>query len=92
MPLFSEVDFNKIELQVKLDIANNVEFYLKIHIKLNFKNIKFYTELKFVKIEFQNRNILLNSLKWKIFCYIVLKLRVFIHFALLELINGKLHQ
>ena len=27
MPLFSEVDFNKIELQVKLDI-NNVEFYV----------------------------------------------------------------
>ena len=42
---------------MKLDIANNVKFYLKIYIELDFKDIKFYTELEFVKIEFQNRDI-----------------------------------
>ena len=30
----------------------NVEFYLKIHIKLDFEDIKFYTKLDFIKIKF----------------------------------------
>ena len=37
---------------MELEIAN-VEFYLKIYIKLNFEDIEFYTKLDFVKIEFQ---------------------------------------
>ena len=41
---------------MKLDI-NNVEFYLKIHINLNFKDVEFY-----IKIEFQNRGILLGKM------------------------------
>ena len=45
---------------MELDIAN-VEFYLKIYIELDFEDIEFYTELNFVKIKFQNMNILLNS-------------------------------
>ena len=49
---------------MELDIIN-VKFYLKKHIGLDFENIKFFTELNFVKIEFQNRDILLNNLKKK---------------------------
>ena len=49
---------------MELDITN-VKFYLKKHIGLDFENIKFYTKLNFVKIEFQNRDILLNNLKKK---------------------------
>ena len=39
---------------MKLDIAD-VEFHLKIYIKLDFENIEFYTELDFVKIEIQKQ-------------------------------------
>ena len=46
---------------MELDIVN-IKFYLKIYIELDFKNIEFYTEFDFVKIEFQNMGILLNSL------------------------------
>ena len=66
---------------MKLDITN-VEFYLKIYLKLNSKDIEFYTELDFVKIEIQNKGILLNSLESVVFCYIVLKLKVFTYFGL----------
>ena len=55
---------------MKLDIAN-VEFYLRVHIELNFEDIKFYAELDFVKIEFQNMGILLHSLKRSTFCYVL---------------------
>ena len=37
---------------MKLNITN-VEFHLRIYIKLDFEDIKFYTKLNFVKIEFQ---------------------------------------
>ena len=46
-----------------------------------FNDIKFYTELDFAKIEFQNRGILLDNFKRMTFYYIVLKLRVFTHFG-----------
>ena len=59
-----ELDFNKIKLQVKFDIAND-EFYLKIYIELDSEDIEFYTEFNFVKIEFQNRSILLPSFQIK---------------------------
>ena len=55
--------------------------YLKIHIELDFEDIKFYTKLDFVEIEIQNRGILLNTLEREVFCYIVLKLRIFTHFV-----------
>ena len=58
----------------------NVKFYLKIHIELDFEDIEF-TQLNFVKIKFQNMGILLNILKRGVLCYIVVKLRVFTHFA-----------
>ena len=32
-------------------IITNIEFHLKIYIELDFEDIKFYTELNFVKIE-----------------------------------------
>ena len=54
---------------MKLDIAN-VEFYLKVHVEFNSEDIKFYAKLDFVKIEFQNRGILLLSLERCVFCYI----------------------
>lgn len=56
MSLFLKLDFNKIELQVELDINNveykqcwvyvvlniaNVEFYLKIYIEFNFEENEF---------------------------------------------------
>lgn len=37
----------------------NIDFYLKIHIKLDFENIDQFH----IEIEFQNRNILLNTLQ-----------------------------
>ena len=37
---------------MKFDISN-VKFYLKIYIELDFKDIEFYTDLDFVKIEFK---------------------------------------
>ena len=46
---------------MELDIVN-IKFYLKIYIELDFENIEFYIEFNFVKIEFQNRDILINSL------------------------------
>ena len=55
--------------------------YLKIHIELDFEDIEFYTKLDFVEIEIQNRGILLNTLEREVFCYIVLKLRIFTHFV-----------
>ena len=57
---------------MELNITN-VEFYLKIHIELDFEDIAFYIELNFVKIEFQNRGILLNTLERGVFCYIKIK-------------------
>ena len=36
-----------------------------------------------LKSSLKNMDILLNSLEWDVFCYIVLKLRVFTHFALI---------
>ena len=41
--MFMKLDIIDVEFQVELDI-NNVEFYLKICIELNFENIKFYIE------------------------------------------------
>ena len=49
---------------MELDITN-VKFYLKKYIGLDFENIKFYPEPNFFKIEFKNRDILLNNLKKK---------------------------
>ena len=49
---------------------------------LIFNDIKFYGELNFAKIKFQNRDILLDNFKRMTFYYIVLKLRVFTHFGL----------
>ena len=37
---------------MKLNIAN-VEFHLKIYIKLKFEDIEFYTKFDFVKIKFK---------------------------------------
>ena len=37
---------------MELDIVN-VKFYLKIHVKLDFEDIEFFTKLDFVEIEFQ---------------------------------------
>ena len=66
---------------MELDIVN-IEFYLKIHRELDFEDFEFYVELNFVKIEFQNMSILpINTLKIIVFCHIVLKLKVFIHFV-----------
>ena len=66
---------------MELDIVN-IEFYLKIHIKFDFEDFKFYVEFDFVKIEFQNMGMLLiNTSKIIVFCHIVLKLKVFIHFV-----------
>ena len=39
---------------MKLNIIN-IEFPLKMHIKLNFDNIEFYTKLDFIKIKFYKR-------------------------------------
>ena len=39
---------------MKFDIVN-VEFHLKIYIKLDFKDIEFYTKFFFVKIEFKKQ-------------------------------------
>ena len=39
---------------MKLDITN-VEFHLKIYIGLDCEDIELYTELDFVKIEFQKQ-------------------------------------
>ena len=50
MPMFLKLNFNKIELQVELDISN-IDFYLKIYIE-HFGDIEFYTKLNFIKIEF----------------------------------------
>ena len=55
-----------------LDIIN-VEFYLKIHIEIDFENINFYIKLDYVKIKFQNRNILLNILEREVIYYLILK-------------------
>ena len=66
---------------MKLDITN-VEFYLKIYLKLDFEDIEFYTELDFIKIKLQNKGILLDNLERVVFCYIVLKLKVFTYFGL----------
>lgn len=41
----------------------NFEFHLKICIKLDIANIKFWEELGIKKIEFKNKDILLHSLK-----------------------------
>ena len=67
---------------MELDIAN-VEFQLKIYIKLDFEDIKFYTELKFFffKLSLKNRSILLYSFKILTFYYIICKLRANIHFS-----------
>ena len=80
MFMFLELNFNKIELLVELD-TSDVEFYLKIYIE-HFEDIKFHIELDFVKIEFQNMGISLNSFKIGAICYIVFKLRVNTHFYL----------
>ena len=55
--------------------------YLKIHIELDFEDIEFYRKLDFIKIEFQNMSILLITLEREVYCYIVLKLRIFTHFS-----------
>ena len=61
MPLFFKLNFNKIELQVKLSC---------IFCQLNFfEDIKFYTK-------FQNRGILVNNFKTYAFYYILFKLGV----------------
>ena len=52
---------------MKLNITN-VEFCLKIYIELKFKDIKFYTELNFVTIEFKNMDNLLITIKKMVFC------------------------
>ena len=64
---------------MKLHITN-VEFHFKIYIELNCEDIKFYTKLDFVKIELKKKDILLNSFKTGIFCYIICKLRTNAHF------------
>ena len=59
------LNFQKIlsgKICTKLNIAN-VEFHLKIYIEFDFEDIEFYTELDFIKIKFQNIDILLNSFK-----------------------------
>ena len=50
------------------------------HMELNFNDIEFYAELNFIKIEFQNRDIFLNSLKIWTNCYIIYKLWTNTHF------------
>ena len=66
---------------MKLDIAN-VEFHLKIYIKLDLENIEFYTWLNFVKIKFKKRDILLNNYKSGAIYCIVYKLRTNTHSSL----------